>query len=150
MPTSVYNGKYKFQLQCITHYSLFCTMIYYIYLIQFSTIFDKNTPFKSLSAEVSSQSTIFNYLDDYWQFQQTKNMCCMFITNKEIKEPLTLKSQVMWGVMLHYLVKSQRFRMITVSSSSGLRLREKGILFYDCLTLMIIYVSFRTLHCHLT
>jgi hypothetical protein len=71
MLTSVYNGKYKFQLQCITHYSLFCTVTCYICLIQFSSIFDKNTPFKSLSAEVSSQSTIFNYLYNYWQFQQT-------------------------------------------------------------------------------
>ena len=35
-------------------------------------------------------------------------MCCMFITDKEIKEPLTLKIQVMWGVMPHYLVNSPK------------------------------------------
>jgi len=32
----------------------------------------------------------------------------MFITDKVMKEPLTLKSQVMWGVMLHYPVNSHK------------------------------------------
>jgi hypothetical protein len=35
-------------------------------------------------------------------------MRCMFITDKVIKEPLTLKSQVTWGVMVHYLVNSHK------------------------------------------
>jgi hypothetical protein len=72
MPTSVYDGKYKFQLQCITYYSLFCTVTCYIYLIKFSTIFNKKYSFQqSWFADVSSQCTIFNYFYDYWQFQQT-------------------------------------------------------------------------------